>query len=118
MVTNKNNAYWYGTTNGREDHDNSANGKSYCPQRTGINSGTGWSAVCTTWEAIVPDKAWLRDRSCPKGWGRWKQWHGADQYTVYAAQGYVDDNKTPVYSDITKYRTAYHNYITTRVAKA
>ena len=74
--------------------------------------------MCTSEDRLVSDKTWLRERSCPKGWGRWKQWHEADQYSVYCAQGYINDRSTPVYSTVTKYNYIYHNYITTRVAKA
>ena len=104
-----------------------------CPNKQ-VFSGvsTAWSdwyiAICglsgrgDSWNngtASIVEK-WLRSNNwtCPKGWGKLKYRYPNDYYSVQYAQGYIADRSTPVYSTVTKYRDAYRNYITTRVAKA
>ena len=90
----------------------------YGPYRTSWGHTNVYAATCAM-HSIPPEvENWQKQRTCPKGWGRRKSFYPNDTYSVSGAQGYINDNSTPVYSYITKYRDAYHNYITTRVAKA
>ena len=105
--------YYYGTTDGGyTHHSNTMGGKSYCSKMSQVDS-VHYNAICAS---NTPGNSWY-EGSCPKGWGRNKGRYPRDSYSVYYAQGYIA-NSNPIYSTVTKYRTAYHNYITTRVAKA
>ena len=104
--------YWYGTTDGSDDYyDNTMNGKSFCSQMSWVDGA--YSAICAgpLWGP------WY-EGSCPKGWGRNKYKHPDDTYTVQNAQGYVNDNSTPIYNTVTKYRDTVYNYTAGRIAKA
>ena len=92
------------------------NGKSYCSKMSNMTHANGkhYDAICST---TISNSSWYSS-SCPKGWGRSKWYHPDDDYSVQNAQGYINDNSTPIYSTVTKYRDAVYNYITTRVAKA
>ena len=62
---------------------------------------------------------WVRNQTCPKGWGRAKDAYPNDSYSVRHAQGYSRSGTSePVYGYVTRYRDAYYNYITARVSKA
>ena len=67
--------------------------------------------------SLSASKDWIFGRTCPRGWGRCKHIH-PDSYSVQNSQGYVRDGRVPVYGYVTRYRTAYYNYITARVSKA
>ena len=75
---------------------------------------TTYSAICDDW---IIDYPW-GDNPCPKGWGKNKGRHDSDTYSAQNAQGHINDNSTPIYNTVTKYRDTVYNYITTRVAKA
>ena len=64
---------------------------------------------------------WLMTNSntCPMGWGMAKFRYPNDNYSVQNAQGYnKSGTPIPVYGYVTRYRSAYHNYIAGRVSKA
>ena len=78
------------------------------------------SSGTPTWEVGSADN-WLATNSntCPRGWGKLKYRYPNDNYSVQCAQGYVGKSyQNPVYGYVTRYRTAYYNYIATRVSKA
>ena len=106
--------YFWGTSDG--DYNSSTetpNGKSFCSKMSPVSS-VRYDAICTI---PIPGYAWY-EGSCPKGWGKNRDRYPSDTYSVKFAQGYIDDNKTPIYNTVTKYRDTVYNYTAGRIAKA
>ena len=61
---------------------------------------------------------WIKQNTCPKGWGKGWYVRGSARYHVSAAQGYDKYGGSPIYSTVTKYRDTVYNYTAGRIAKA
>ena len=111
--------YWFGTTSGASScYYGSTNGEPFCPQRHSLIGTAGWCAICDNASRTDYPDSWIKNGSCPKGWGGHQYYHPNDYYSVQSAQGYIADNKTPIYSTVTKYRDTVYNYTAGRIAKA
>lgn len=114
----------YGTTGGNYTYSSqSYERRVNCPRKYGpyMYSGTmnGWLAPCCSsgWTSDTGATNHRRNTSCPKGWGMNKEFHPNDNESVLYSQGYVKNGRAPIYSTVTKYRDAWRNYFSTRVAK-
>ena len=113
---------FYGTENGswifRKPYDPSLVCVSSANRYGPYGTYATYDAICDDSVNSAPVTDWARTRTCPKGWGRSKFLYPNDSYSVQYSQGWVSDGRTPVYGYVTRYRTAYYNYITARVSKA
>ncbi len=117
-------AYYAGTSGGERWEWYDYERRCDCPRKFGpwghwgIN-GSAYSSCCV--QGIFPQESdfvsWQKRTSCPKGWGRPTKWYSSDSESVQSGQGYVKNGRAPIYSTVTKYRDAWRNYFSTRVAK-
>lgn len=122
--------HYIGTTEGSysEINDGTTAVPNNCPLKCGPGSydtGGGYTftesyespCLPSNWLYFSHIRDWMNEHSCPKGWGKNKDLYPDDDEVVLAAQGWVRDEKVPVYGYVERQRTVWYNYVAGRITK-